>query len=190
MAYADSTALKAYLDITGSTKDSLLASLLVRAQAMIDTHCGRTFEAASDTTRYFDAMRDVDGRMLWLRDDLATITSVTNGDGVAVSASDYVTEPRNAGPYYAICLKRGASVAWTYDDSPENAIEVVGKWAYSATAPADITQATVRLAAYLFRQAANNADLDRAVVAGNVTLLPTNLPRDLAMMLEPYVRRV
>jgi len=81
-------------------------------------------------------------------------------------------------------------VSWTYDEDHENAITIVGKWAYSATAPADITHACTRLAAYLYRQKDNAGDMDRAIVAGNATILPAKLPSDVAEILKPYRRLV
>ena len=117
--------------------------------------------------------------------------SITNGDGVSVGAAEYVTEPRWETPFYGVTLKRESDIRWTWDDTPEDAITVVGRWAYSATAPADIVQATERLAAYLYRQKDNMSDLDRAVaVSGNMTVLPQSLPRDVQLILAPYRRAV
>ena len=69
-------------------------------------------------------------------------------------------------------------------------ISVVGKWAYSATAPSDIEHACKRLAAFFYRQKDNANDIDRAVVVGNATVLPSDLPRDVVQLLKPYVRLV
>lgn len=190
MAYATTADVKAYLNIGTTTDDALLAALIARAQALVDGFCERTFEASADTTRSFDAVADVDGRRLYLDADLCSIHSVTNGDGTTVASTHYVTEPRNATPYYAITLKGSSGVAWTYDDDPENAIAVSGKWAYSSTPPADISQATVRLTAWLYRQRDNSADIDRALIAGDVTILPLRLPQDVQAMLARYKRLV
>jgi len=193
MAYIDAATLKRYLGIGVSTDDTLLGECITRAQAMIDAHTGRTFEAAAASTRYFDAEADlVDAYTLHLDYDLCSITTVTNGDGVVVAASEYVTKPRNVTPYYEIHIKASANKYWTYEDDPENAIAVNGKWAYSASAPADIVQAAVRLAAYLYRQKDNmGGDQDRPVIVGDgVTLLPARIPADVRDILSPYVRRV
>jgi hypothetical protein len=133
----------------------------------------------------------VDGDTIYLDEDLAAITTVTNGDGTTLTAAQYATEPRNRTPYYAIKIRSSASVAWEYSsttDDHENAIAITGKWAYSVTAPADIVQACVRLAGYLYRQKDNAAELDRPIVAGNATILPSRLPADLDLMLRPYVK--
>lgn len=193
MAYTTVSALKTYLGVVGNTDDALLTALIARAQAIVDAYCGRTFEAAQDSTRKLDAKLSVspDKRTLYVERDLCAITSITNGDGVSVGAAEYVTEPRWETPFYGVTLKRESDIRWTWDDTPEDAITVVGRWAYSATAPADIVQATERLAAYLYRQKDNMSDLDRAVaVSGNMTVLPQSLPRDVQLILAPYRRAV
>lgn len=189
MAYTDTTTLKRYLGIPSATTtdDTLLAELIARSQAVIDSYTLRTFEASADTERTFDAVRDVAGATLYLDHDLCAVTSVTNGDGTIVTG--YTTEPRNGTPYFALRLLASSGVAWTYTTDPEDAITIDGKWAYSTTAPADIAGACVRLAAYLYRQKDNAGDLDRAVIAGNATILPAEIPSDIRLMLNPYKRR-
>lgn len=190
MAYTTTAAVKAYLGETGADDDDLLDALVEAAQAWIDAHTGRTFEASADITRYLDcAAPVVDGRRLYLDADLCAITSITNGDGVAVAATDYVTQPRNETPYYAIDLLSSKGVYWTYGDDPENAITIVGKWAYSATVPNTIAQAAKRLAAYLYRQKdAGVFDVTAMPEAGVITV-PQGMPKDVKLLLQPYLRR-
>ena len=189
MAYCSLADLKTYLGATDTTDDALLTDCLSRAQAMVDTFTRRTVEAASDSTRYFDADRAVDGRKLWIGGDLCALTSVTNGDGTAITLTDLVKTPRNSTPWFELVLKASSAAAWTYEDDPENAIAVVGKWGYSTTPPADIEQACVRLAAWLYRQKDSSADLDRPTVsADGATLMPAQIPADVLVMLRPYVR--
>ena len=197
MAYLAYTDLKVYLDIAVAVTadDTLLTTLIAAAQKMIDDECHQTFEAAADSTRYFyansvDYGGHVDGRDLVLDAPLCQITSVTNGDGVLVAASSYITEPRNETPYYALRLKNSSNLFWTYDDDVEtDTIAVVGRWAYSVTAPVTIVQATKRLAMYLYRQRDNALDLDRTVITAGQTILPSRIPRDIRDILENgYVR--
>lgn len=189
--YCTLTQLKTYISATDTGDDTILNDCIARAQGMIDSYTRRTFEAAADTARTFDAVADVRGRELWLDADLCAITSITNGDGTTVALASVISEPRNVTPYYALVLKGSSGLAWTYTDDPEDAIEVEGRWAYSTTAPVDIEQACVRLAAYLYRQKDNSAELDRPVLSPDgVTLLPTRLPRDVDDILRPYKRVV
>jgi len=183
--YATLTDLTAYLGIDESTADDgLLLQLLERAQAAIDGMCHRQFEAASDSTRRYD-FRSVDCSTLYLDADLCAVTSVVNGDGITIGASAYTTEPRNMTPSYALRLRDVVGLAW---DGWNSDIAVTGKFAYSTTAPADIKHATVRLAAWMYRQKDNTAG-DQAMIAGDVTILPSRIPSDVEAMLMPYVRR-
>jgi len=187
MAYVLSSTLKDYLGVEGVADDALLGDLIDRAKSVIDVYCNRTFEATADTTRYFDANRDVDRATLYLDEELAAITTVTNGDGAVLNGTaHYVTEPGNTAPYYALRLRLNSGTLWTYTTDPERAISITGKWAYSATAPPGIVQACVRLAGYLYRQKDNAAELDRPILAGNATILPASLPSDIYAILAPY----
>ena len=190
MAYCGVDELKEYLGIESATDEPMLLTLLAVAQHTIDSYCARTFEATADTVRTFDSQRDVDGYTLTVDSDLCAITSIVNGDGTTISNSHYVTEPRNETPYYAIRLKASAGKVWTSTVSgdSENAITITGKWAYSTSAPSDIAHVCKRLAAYIYRQKDNAGDLDRAVIAGNSTILPAQIPNDIRLMLAPYKR--
>lgn len=192
MAYCNNTDVKTYLEIEKADDDTLLTSLIARAQAAIDSYCHRTFEAENDTTRNFDALEDVDGDTLYLDEDLCGITTVTNGDSdsTVVTSSQYVTQPRNSTPYYAIKIRSDANVTWEYDDYHEGAISIAGKWAYSETAPADVVQACVRLAAWMYKQrdsAGHDADKVVRSEAGFI-LTPGSLPKDVMTLLAPYKR--
>lgn len=194
MSYILLDDLKTYLGITETVDDdTFLTSLIARAQGMIETRCKRVLYAAADTTRYFDAVRDVsdDLRTLYLDTDLCAITSVTNGDGTTVTSGQYVTEPRNYKPWYALYLRDSASISWTYSTSPENAITIIGRFAYATAVPADIAHINIRLAAYLYRQKDNSSDGtgDRPIMtASGTVLLPTKLANDFYEITEPYIR--
>jgi hypothetical protein len=190
MAYATKAQLKALIGITQTTDDDLLDDLLTRAQEMIESLTSRTFEASGDTTRTLDAVEDVEGATLYLPNDLCQITSVTNGDSATVTGSSYVTEPRGATPYYALKLKGSSGVGWTYSTHPEGAISIVGRWAYSVTAPADIVQATLRLAAWMYKQRDTMGDGSATTIQNGITVVPTAIPSDVKTMLAPYRRIV
>jgi hypothetical protein len=188
--YATIAQLTDYLDI--SNPDALatanLEMALTNACAVIDRHTCRTFAAETDTTRFHDGAR-IEGHRLWLDGDLAQLTSVTNGDGEVIPLSAIRVEPVNATPYFGLTVKNGSGYSWYWGDDPAD-IMVEGRWAYSVTPPDDIVQATLRLAAYLYRQPANAMDLDRAVIVGNATIAPGAIPADVFMMLRPYQARV
>ena len=188
MAYVTAALVRAYLGTTSTGDDTLIAALCTRAQAAIDRYCNRTFEAAADSTRYFDAIGPhIDGPTLYLDRDLCAITTVTNGDGVAVGSTQYVTLPRNDTPYHGLRIKTSAGKVWTYSTDWEKAIAITGKWAYSATAPDDIVQAAVRLAAFYYRQK-DAALQDVTAIEAGVVVQPVAIPMDVQALLRPYKR--
>lgn len=185
MAYATVAQLKKHLGIeTANTQDdTYLGELLDEARDFIESKegTGRQFEVSGDTTRYFDAVRDVRGRLLFLHADLCTITTITNGGGAyLVTNTQYVTEPRNTAPYWGIRLKGSVLPNWTYSGSPEDAIAITGCWGYSTSAPARVRRLHRGIAAWAYRQKEGNQDLDRPLVTpGGHTLLPSRLPHHL-----------
>lgn len=184
--YATLADLTAYLGIDTSTADDgLLSQFLTRAQAAVDGICHRTFEASADSTRHYD-YRSVDDYTLYLDADLCAITSVVNGDGITIGAASYTTEPRNMTPFYALRLREVVGLAW---DGWNSDIAVTGRFGYSTQAPADVAHATVRLAAWMYRQK-DNTGSDAPMIAGDVTILPARIPSDVEALLAPYMRRL
>lgn len=198
MTYITATDIKSFLAIDSNTDNALLESLAGRAQRYIELWTGRVFEASADSVKTFDAVADVypdeTGALtllLWgKRYDLCAITSVVNGDGTTVASSQYVTEPRHETPYQGLRLKRNATASWTYTDAPENAIAITGKWTYSASAPADVIQATLDLAVYIYRRrGVEGAGLDRVVISpSGVTMAPPGLPETVKGAVKAYRR--
>lgn len=192
MAYCTAAEIKAYLSITGAGDDTLLGTIADRATALMDAYCRRTLIASADTTRYFTVGRDTEGRRLWFDDVCAAVTTVTNGDSVEVSSSEYVLLHRNNPPYIGIKILGSAGKAWTYTNDPEDAISVLGAWAWFdvGATPADIKHAAVRLSAWIYRQKASSADTDRPLLTdAGVTILPSQIPSDVKAALQQYVRR-
>lgn len=179
MAYASLTQLKAYLGISGDADDTLLTTLLGAAQAAVDAYCGRSFEA-TEATRYYGASA-ISSDTLYLDGDLVSVTTLTNGDGTEIDASAYILEPRNATPKWKIRLTSGS---W----DTTNDIAVLGLWGWSETAPADITQATIRLAAYMYRQKDATTFDATAFTDVGVMTIPQGIPKDVLALLQPYRR--
>jgi hypothetical protein len=193
VGYITTTAFKQYRGITGTSTagDALIVALIARAQAQVERYTGRVFQAPTTAaTHWFDAVRDVsdDRRTLYLDDDLCAITTITNGDGDTVATTHYVPEPRHNAPYRSIRLTALADAHWTYDDAPEDAITVLGRWGYATTAPEDVQQATIRLAAYMYAQ--KDASTFDVTVMGDwgAMTVPQGMPKDVREILEPYRR--
>ena len=174
------------LKLAPKLDDDLLEDLLDRATTAIDSYTNRTFEAAADTTHYFD-YESVEGNILYLGQDLADLTSVANGDsaGTAIPVANLTELPRNEGPpYHQLRLDFNSGYSWEVDT--DYWIEVVGKWAYSQTAPNDIAQACIRWAAYLYKQKDAQVFETTALPDEGVIITPQGIPRDVRMLLSPY----
>jgi hypothetical protein len=182
MAYTTIEELSEYLGITSSEHGALLNDAIQAAQAWIDNYTGRTFAPSADTIRYFDD-DCYDGDTLYLDADLCSITTVTNGDAVLIANTEYTTMPRNVTPWYALKFKDTSTYAW---DGFTGEIAITGKWGYSTTVPAPVKQATLILAAYLYRRKDNLLDGDRTIIASGGTILPQTMPEDAAKLLDGY----
>lgn len=192
MAYSNAANLKSYLGITSSTDDALLAALIDRAQGAIEDYCGRRFESSADSIHYFTVGVETDGRMLYLDDDLAQITSIiTDADAtspVTLVSTEYVTHPRNRTPYHAIELLSSSDNSWTYATNSQNGVKVTGRWAWSVTAPAEIVHACTRLAGYFYRQKDAGIYDTTAIPDAGIIQVPQGIPRDVQLILAPYRR--
>lgn len=186
MAYTSLATVKSHLGITSTSTDDIIATLITEAQNLIDASCGRTFEASSDTERTFDALRDIEGAVLYLDADLCAVTTVTNGDGVVVASDEYVTLGRNA-PYYAIELLTSSGKTWSYTTDHQNAISVVGRWAYSTTAPAVVQQAARDLVTIAYRNRENLGDSLRPLMTGDgIVIMPDEYPKSFRALLTTH----
>lgn len=194
MAYAELPDVRLWLGTTTEEDNALLQILLIRSQAMIEqSFGGLVFEASADATRYYTPGHHTRGSELMLDYPLYNITSITNGDGHALTGSEYTTSPKvltgvtGGRPHYkSIKLLWSSGLMWEADSNgdPEDAIAIVGRWAYGSTVHPSVAHATVRLAAYLYRQRASG-DVDRpAVTESGIMLLPGTLPKDVKEILS------
>lgn len=186
--YCTVTDVKDKLNITGTTYDSAITSYCQAASAWVDEYCGYpsgAFAMASNTTRYYQAS-DIDCGVLNLDMPLLTVSSITNGDGTAVTGSMYRLYPRNFERKYQIGML--TSYAWLFDTDGE--ITVTGKFGYSTTVPTPVVEATTQLAGWIFKryQAAlqdSTANLDLGQLTYNKAI-----PEQVKALLEPYKRLV
>ena len=196
MSYITAADLRQYIGAVSTSDDTQLGYAAGRAQQMIDTYCNRTFEALSDTTRYYNALDlryggDVDAftNELKLDVDLCQLTSVTNGNGEVIPNNKLVLLPTNFTPKYSIKIMMNTSYVWTYTGTPDMAISVVGRFAYSITPPADIVGACLALGKYIYKARTSTIDTDRAVLSSDGIILPgKNIPDAITAELDPYRR--
>lgn len=181
MAIVTLSQLKAYLDVSNTSDDSLLTSALGSAEAAVKAFTRRIFEPVTMTRTYdSDAVR---GNLLFLDEDLISATSIT-ADGRDVPLGNVILEPRNAACSSMIRLKV-TSGNWLNSDYGE--IAVVGLWGYGVSVPSDIVQAVTRLAAWLYRQKDTHADVPQPTMGNSgVMVMPSGLPKDITQLLRPH----
>lgn len=133
-AYATLTDLKNWrrsggTDLVADTTDDIVMSdLLEGASRFIDEQACRHFYPTIET-RSFDLPGD---RELWFDDDLLELTTLTNGDDTTIASSEYILQPTNYYPKYALKLRQASSIVWLYDDdgNTEQVLDVLGFWGY------------------------------------------------------------
>jgi len=193
MAYATLEDLRGHLDIDITTDDYLLQEAIEDAQSYIDGQTNRHFEAETDT-RYYDrsAIDRWNSRLLNLyRDDLLTVTTLTNGDssGTAIASTKYWLTPRNEGPpYHGVLLKTDIADYWEFDT--DYWVSIAGTWGYSTTAPDDIRRATLVLAAYFYRQKDAAMFETTAIVESGAIAIPQGIPATVDRVINKYKRRI
>lgn len=142
MYYATLQELKRYAGLTTATEDALLTSFLRWSTRLIDAYKARRYDVRLATilhnapleTRssfgvYDRALAAASGlKKLILLDDLLEIVELLNGDGVELTADEYLLEPLEKTPYSVVTLRAGAS--WVADDNGDvaGAISVQGFW--------------------------------------------------------------
>ncbi len=188
--YATLDDLRDYLSNTGELgtwQDGLLTDFLKRAEGGIDAYTRRLFAGTAGTVYYSRYMADrVRGNAFYLDRDLYALDGIINGDGAPIPVGSTWLEPRNAGPPYRLVRLKSAYVFnWNTDSD----VVFYGTWGYSLRPPDDIQQATVRWAAYLFKQKdVGNTDVSGFTEGGEVTY-PKGMPDDVKWLLSPYRSR-
>lgn len=94
----------------------------------IDDQTHRTFYPRIET-RLFDYPDD---EILFLDDDLLSLTTLTNGDSTVITSVQYVLYPKNAYPKQWVKILPSTSLTWqpTDDGDAESAISVLGWWGF------------------------------------------------------------
>jgi hypothetical protein len=188
--YCGTVLLREYLSANlqlDEDQNGLLLRCLNRAEAAIDAYTRRSFATAQGTVLYSRHTAKQVGAALYLDEDLYALGSITNGDSQNIPAGSVWLEPRNVGPPYRI-IRLKSSYVWTFNTDSE--ITITGGWGYSGTAPDDIVQATVRYAAYLYRQKdATGPDNQAGFPEAGQISIPQGMPSDVRWLIDPYRSR-
>lgn len=200
MSYATLALFKSYIsEMTGGIQtaysgeeDTVLQSFLDQADAEIYSQTGRTFGQGDNNHTHYYTADDIDEKTLYLSDDLVSVGSITNGDGIAVASTSYFLLPMNVsvteqnsyrGSYFAIKLKE--SFDWNF--STDGRITVVGRFGYMQAAPTDIVRCAMRVAYWYWTKrnqtgATNVADTD-------LMQQSDSYPADVRLVFDRYRRR-
>jgi len=165
----------------------LMQASLDAAESAINDYTRRNFAGTAGTVYYNRySQRLVKSQALYLQEDLHTLVSLTNGDGLVIPIGSVWLEPRNAGPPYRLLRLHSPFVYFWNTDSD---VIVAGTFGFSIVAPAAIQAATVEYAAYLFRlKDTGPADISGNPDAGEVTY-PKGMPDTVKWKLSPYRSR-
>ncbi|KKL66442.1 hypothetical protein LCGC14_2144920 [marine sediment metagenome] len=189
--YATLQEYKDYADITSTdaTDDGALEDLIETASRFIDTQTLRTFYARTETRRF-----DVpNGRTLTLDDDLISITTLTNGDNEVLTTSDYILEPANVTPKFAIILKQSSTKRWELDSNSnsEQVIDVAGSWGWAATVPDQIKTATLEIAKSADgRRLGKNVGGIARVTAAGIVITPQDVSGVAKGIINSFRKRI
>ena len=184
-AYCTANDIALALNIAGAQDDGWLTTLADSASAWIDAHCAVPsggFAVTVDSTRSFDICALDDGA-LRLDAPLVSLTSLTNGDGTAISTATVRLYPLNSGHCWTIqMLSTGVGWQWVQD----GLYTVTGKWGWSTTPPTPVKEAAVMLAAWLYKRyqaglqdAANNVEIGQMMYS-------ERMPKQVVALLAPF----
>lgn len=175
--------------IADGTQQFLINQAINNAEAAIDNYTRRNFAGTTGTVYYsrFDDWRARPGGALYLHADLYAPVAIQMGNSQDIPLGSVWLEPRDAGPPYRIIRLRSTYV-WQWNTDQD--MWISGTWGFSATAPADIVQATLRAAKYLYdlKDQSGYTNVTGFDQAGQQTTL-SGLPDDVRYVLSPYRSR-
>lgn len=132
--------VKGKINAKGTNDDAMILSFIEGASRRIDIFCRRFFYPLQATFAF-----DWPGTVfeLEVKDDLLSVTTITNGDGNSIPPStngvtNYYLYPTNRFPKYKIALGWNSGKVWLFVGTPQQAISIAGIWGY----PADRIQGT------------------------------------------------
>lgn len=195
MALITATEAKTFIPtLSGTTQDTLLDTLIARADAVMATYCGipvagsasvPTFEDTT-YTEYPPAPRENPRAISVQGWPIVSITSAhvdadwSYGSSTLVPSADLVLDS----PTGTIWLAPSSSWAWGRGDRV-NRIVYVGGY---ATAPEDLKQACGLLVAHWFRLRNSQGRQNASGQSGNVTNKDETIPTSVRQILSRWVR--
>ena len=191
--YTTLAAIKAVKRIGSSdaNDDEFIEDLINAASRYIDNASGRRFHTTTaDETRYFSSET---GGVVYPGDLLSITTLKTDEDGdrtyeVTWATTDYDLLPDNAAlngrPYVSIELAPNGRYSFP---TQRRSVQIVGKFGFSTTAPADIAKACqdIVITAYQNRYGINTQGAATITAAG-VVITPQDIPAGAVAIINSY----
>ena len=128
--------VKAAAGIVGAASDALIDSYIEGSSADIEKITDATFIPITETKLFRWPRRRAHAYVLELEDeDLLAVTALQtkaqDATPTTIAAADYFLEPANRTPKRRIEIDLSSSAAFESGDTPQRAISVAGRWAYS-----------------------------------------------------------
>lgn len=178
---------------TNAGDDTQIEDMVEAASRYIDDYTSRRFHSTTaDETRTFNAL----ARERCYPGDLLSITTLkTDDDGDRTyentwAVTDYDLMPTNAAldglPYTIIQVSPDGDYSFPRHTK---AIQIVGKFGYSTTAPASIKAACISIVLRMYQNRfGQTADGQAIVTAAGSVIMPSDIPSDAITLLNPFRR--
>lgn len=177
-----------------TSRDDLINFLLPKVSRHIDRYCRRFFFPKTASWKHDFQSRE----RLWLRTDLHSLTSITNGDGTTVSPTAIFLYPVFGPPYQRIDFNHSSSQAflWT-PTTTQQAITVTGVWGWlneDGETPEEIVDACASWISYILKLGPLAGVKSRTIGDYSVSFsavldfLRTGPPNEVSFYLEGFKR--
>lgn len=191
MTYPTVAELKTWLGIAGSSEDTQVTIIINGAIATCEQLTNRVWVAATATKVFPVEYPYVDKtyKTLTFFEDLCTITTVTNGDGVVVAATEYDAMPLLA-PYYQLKLRRESGKSFTRSSAGAG-VSIAGTWGATTACPNDLKELILELATHRYRMRQNtNAGQVVTTSKSGIIAQPADVPQYIKDAFEDRKRSV
>lgn len=112
--------------ITSTSDNTLLLEMIRDASKLVDLWSKRSWLPYQETKEFGPEFL-LSPYELHLRNDLLSVTTLTNADGSTISASEYFITPRNAYPKHFIKIKDNSGVYFAFTNNYD-VIQIDGLW--------------------------------------------------------------
>lgn len=193
-AYPTKVNFKTWVGISGASDDTLLDWLADGAAAFVERYCGRSFvDAAAQTVKVLPEYPNLLGKykrtLLIKSDDIVSITTVVNGDGVTVSSDDYTLHPLDGPPYYRIELHADSGLRWWRGSDGAGVVTLTCTTGFAENVPDDIFLAILKLMSHEYRaRSSGGRGMVQTATRAGLIIEPGKVPPDIIVTLNLYRR--